>query len=292
MPTVSGVPTIRGGEFVFSEGGYLPPPWSGGEYTWPVTTVSDTNCYQMWVDTNTQWVGYDDAQWGLCYQGMLNQIWTDENYVYAAIDFGLDIIDIVSEMKIAYIEWDGGFNSVWANDSSVYLATSNSGIMYLDKTCISGSVMAPYDLETCLTDYLTPYGITSDNVRYIHGNDDRIMCCTASGVDVLASTYRSYTSTSDAYKCFLTSRDGYYTTNVSGVWSVARVSSLTDWTAPDALYSAGGVFSLGTTINDIFVTENTASNGLDNTLFTATSSGVYVMDEGTRTRDVYYVGGT
>jgi hypothetical protein len=275
MPTVSGVPTISGGVFSFTEGGYLPPTWSGSEYGWAVTTVSDTNCYQMWVDSNTQWVDYPDAEWGECYAGLLNQIWTDENYVYAAIDFGLDIIDIVSEMKIAYIEWDTGFNSVWANDDTVYLATSNSGIMYIDKTCISGSMMSPYDLGACLTDYLTPYGITSNDVRYIHGNSENLMCCTASGVDILTPEYRSYTSTPDALKCFLTADNGYYTTSTT----VNRVKGLTDWTTPDKSYT---YILQDVTINDIYVS--------DSSLFVATSSGVYVIEEDTDDFIVFYTG--
>ena len=293
MATVSGVPIISGGVFAFLVGGYSPPPptWSGGEYSWEVTTVSDTNCYQMWVDSNTQWVDYSDAQWGACYAGLLNQIWTDEYYVYAAIDFGLEIIDIVTEMKIAYIDYHNGFNSVWANDERVYLATTNSGIKYLDKTCISGSIMTPYDLGACLTDYLTPYGITNNNVRYIHGNDNRLMCCTESGVDILSSVTRTHTTISDAYKCFLTSRDGYYT-SVSGVWSVSRVSSLTDWVTPDEIYVAGGgILHSGATMNDIFVTKETASDGTNNTLFIATNSGIYVIDEATGDKGVYYTSG-
>jgi hypothetical protein len=259
-------------DFSFVEDWYQPSyNFSFGES--PPT--SSGICYQIWVDSNTQWVDWSDAQWGECYAGILNQIWTDSNYVFAAIDFGLDIIDIVTEMKIAYIEWDSGFNSVWANDERVYLATSNSGIMYFDKVCISGSIMSPYDLVGCLTDYVTPYGITSNNIRYIHGNENRLICCTNSGVDVLAPSYRSYTTLSGAQKCFLTADNAYYTT----INSVKRVKGLFDWTSADRDYDS---ITAGLTINDIYVT--------DTTLFAATSSGVFVIEESTYDYVVFYTG--
>ncbi len=235
---------------------------------------------------------------------ILNQIWSDDYYVYAATSSGLDIIDKTEEQKIAYINNNDGFETVWANDDRIYLGTSVSGIRYFDKICISGTVFIPEDLVGCLLDYVPPYGITSQNIRYIHGNNDYIMWCTDLGVDVYKAEpygYRSFTTVSGAQKCFMTSIGKFYYTTISGatasgtydLWSLNRLNnSLTDWVVPDYNYSTGiNILPAGLAINDMFITEGTAVNGIDNTIFIATTSGVYVVDEGSLDYVVYYTGG-
>ncbi len=225
----------------------------------------------------------------------LNQIWTDDNYVYGATSSGLDIIDIDSEQKYAYIDYGSGFTTVWAGDSVVYLGTDSTGMKYLNKACISGSVSSPYELSNCLTNYTTQ-SLTSDYVKYIHGNDAFLMCCTDVGVDVIKQEpqgYRSYTTVSGAEKCFMTSTGKFYyttvDTTVSGsTWVANRVDRpIVDWSDPD--YEYGDPLDSLKGITDIFVTEGTASDGSDNTLFVATVSGVYVVDESDLSYHVYYV---
>jgi len=237
-----------------------------------------------WTESNVvQWTDDNQSQWIPYAAEILNQIWTDENYVYAAINVGLDIIDITTESKIGYIEYTTGFSTVWANDDKVFLGTT-SGINYINKTCISGVPLVQEDLSDCLINYSNPYGITNDNIRYIHGNDDTLMmCCTSVGVDVYWGDYRSSTTISGARKCFMTSTGKfYYTVDKGNEWELNRVGSEKwDWTTPDYSYVTGsGILEVGVSINDIFVTEATASGGVDNTLFVATLSGVYVIDEG------------
>lgn len=298
MATVSGVPLIGGITFDFTEGGYIPPTWSGAYYDL-AGEVEVPDCYDIWVETNTyQWVEVDSAQWAVCWYDILNQIWSDADYVYAAITFGLDIIEMESELKVAYIEQHMGFNTVWANDDRVYLGTSVSGIKYVEKTCISGSLVVPLDMAFCLMSYASPDGISSETIRYIHGSgDDYMMCCTDAGVDVYymkPTLYRSTHVTADAYKCFMTSTGKFYYTSTSGSeWLLNRVDNpLWDWVVPDYVYATGGgILSAGLGINDIFVTENTASNTTDNTVFIATTSGVYVIDEGSLDYVIYYTGG-
>lgn len=228
--------------------------------------------------------------------GDVLQIWTDSNYVYASTTVGLDIYDIPSNEKYAYVTYSGGFNTVWANENEVFVGTSTAGIKYLNKACISGSTSDPYDLITCLNDFsdLTPYyNLTADNIRYIHGYEDIILVATISGIDLVKlnpQSYRMYGLVSGARKCFMTStRKFYYTVSGTGEWSIDRMDTPGgNW--PDHSYVTGsGVLASGIKINDIFVTERTGSDGISNTIFAATTSGVYVIDESDSEYVIYYV---
>lgn len=244
----------------------------------------------QWVDTNLiQWVSSNNAQWSL--EATLNQLWTDSDYIYAATSEGLKIFENDSIDEFAYVTYSSGFSTVWGNHNKIFAGTTNSGIKYLNKTCISGA-----ELISCLNDFsdLTYYSeLTSNNITYIHGHEDTLGIVTESGVEIIKidpQSYRSYTTISGARKCFMTTEKFYYT--VSGTeWSLNRVDSyLYNWNTPDKSYITGsGIFAAGISLNDIFVTENTGHDGISNTLFVATSSGVYVIDEITDNYDIYYV---
>lgn len=267
MATVSGVSIIGGITFNFTESGYNAPTWSGSTYTFGESF------------------------------GTLNQIYSDADYVYAATNRGLSVVSMLAEEEVGYINYNLGFTTVFGNNTKVYLGTVNSGIKYINKTCISGTVNNPEDLVSCLADYVSPFGITSQNIRYIHGNGDNyLMCCTSGGVDVYhmnQTLYRSSTTVSGARKCFMTTTGKfYYTISGTNEWSLNRVNSpLWDWEDPDYIYSTGGsILSSGILINDMFVTENTSGSEY-NTLFLATSSGVYVIPEkDNQSYGIYYVG--
>ena len=227
----------------------------------------------------------------------INQIYSDDDYVFATTNSGLSVIDMSAEEEIGYINYNSGFTTVWASDDKVYLGTTFSGIKYINKTCISGTVDNPADLNACLNDFsnITPYhNLTSDGIRYIHGNDNLLICCTDLGVDVIKAEpqgYRSNTIISGAQKCFMTQNGFYYTISGTNNWSLNKVDYCgCDWTEPDFSYVTGsGILPAGEKINDIFVTENTSENGINNTIFCATSSGTYVIDEGTQEYGIYYV---
>lgn len=215
----------------------------------------------------------------------LYQISIDDDYVYAVTSNGLDIYDITSESKYAYITYDGGFSTLWVNDDYVFLGTSSNGVKYLDKNSITGSIGSPHDLSSYLNNLgdLTYYSnLTSDNISYIHGNDDKIVCTTTVGVDVVKlnpQSYRSFTLIGGADKCFMSSNDEVYYTVLSGsTWFVYKITdSDHDWSSPDKIYN---IFS-SLTINDVFVDSNN--------IYAATSSGVYVIDESDDSYDVYYI---
>ncbi len=214
------------------------------------------------------------------------QVWTDGTYVYTALTTGLKIYEIESESEYAFIDYTGGFNTVWANTSRVFVGTSDAGIKYFNKTCISGSTSSPIDIGTCLNSFsdLTYYStLTAADIRYIHGSGDVIGVVTVSGIDVVKidpQSYRSFTTISGGQKCFMTSTGAFY--YILNGWSVNKInSSLTDWTAPNTSYVTGsGIFESGITINDIYIT--------DDTIYAATTSGVYVIDEGTEDFAIYF----
>ena len=225
---------------------------------------------------------------------ILNQIWTDDTYVYAATRDGLKIYQLSTESQYAYVDYNGGFSTVWANDSEVYLGTSSSGIKYLDIAVISGSVDFPYNLGDYLENYIE-FNLTSPAIKYIHGSgEDYLLVCTISGVDAIKHNpqgYRSYTTISGAQKCFMTSAARfYYTISGSSDWSLnVRNNPLTDWSESDSSYVTGsGIFAAGIKLNDIYITENTGSDGASNTIYAATSSGIYVIDETDDTYSIYY----
>lgn len=216
---------------------------------------------------------------------MLRQVWSDDNHVYAATSSGLDIIEIDSEQRYSYITYSGGFNSVWSNDANVYVATSGTGIKRLPISSISGSIISPYELSSSLTDYANYPTITSDYVRYIHGQSNLLMCCTISGVNTLGVYGKEgQTWTAGAFKCFLAENERlYYTTISGGVHVLNRVNGPWDWVQPDKRYISGGlIFESGISINDIFI--------YDTTIYAATSNGVYAIDDDTDDYIVYFTG--
>jgi len=262
MTTISGAEYIDGGIFDFTEGGYTPPTWSGSTYSFGAGVL-----------------------------GTINQIWTDSNYVYTATTQELAIVSIETEQKYAYINQPS--NTVWANDDRVFIGTTN-GIKYFFKTCISGSATEAYDISPCLRTHNLKYGVLSSDIKYLHGySDNWLAICTLSGIDIYKPEpqgYRSTASIDGVQKCFMTSTGKFYYTVSGTEWSLNRVDSPTmDWTTPDKSYIAGAeIFSGGLSINAIFVTEGTATDTINNVLFTATSSGIYAIEEGTELHNIYY----
>lgn len=259
-------PTASGIIFSFITSGYIAPTGSGIAFSFTSTQPTPT----------------------------IYQIWTDDTYVYAAVNWGLYIYEVSSESLCAYVSYSGGFTTVWASDERVFVGTADDGIKYINKPDISGDIENPINLSLYLEDIsnLTAYhNLTSTDIRYIHGNGSFVLCTTDSGVDVVKidpQSYRSYTTVSGAQKCFMTSkRRFYYTVSRTSSWSLNVVHScLSDWTVPDDVYETGTtIFAAGININDIFITEGTVGN----TIFVATSSGVYVIDEEALDYVVYYI---
>jgi len=245
---------------------------------------------------NDQWIEYADKEWTVQPDSfyLLNQMWTDRTYVYAATSDGLNIIELESELACAHITYYDGFTSVWADANNVYLATPASGIKYFEKTSISGSIANPSELITCLADYLNEPEILSDRVRYIHGNNGHMMISTAAGINYRGPDLyyqRAEGTTKLSRKVFITPAGKmYYTTWDGTVWKVnVKNADNQDWTNPDKVYETETYpIREKVDITDIFVTEGTSDTGIANTIFVATTSGVFVIDEETGVGDIYY----
>jgi len=247
----------------------------------------DNNLYQ-WVDTEgPQWQPYSDVT------DQLNQIWSDAEYVYAVTTSGLAVTEIESESLYAYAGFSGGYTTVWANNTQLFLGTENAGVRTINKSNITGSIVSPTDISSNINNYLDDNYLTSNNITYIHGYDDRFVCCTASGIDVVKLNpfgYVNSTTEDIAYKCFMTSGQSFYYTTTSGSdYIINRVDRYkSDWTAADVMYKTGTSWLPEyAEVKDIFVTTNTSSVSGYNTIFAATTSGVCIYDEGSTTTIIY-----
>jgi hypothetical protein len=239
-----------------------------------------------WYDIDSwQWVDSEDAQWAFTlfsgYKG-LYQIWTDNKYVYAATTSGLDIIEIETELRCSFVSNSSGYSSVWSDNNEIFVGSMTNGITYFNQYSIG-----PLDMVSFLVPYAKTPFITSNEIKYIHGNLSKLICCTSKGVDIIRrdSNYITHTTISGATKCFVTTNYNYYYYTISGseYWSLNRLNGNTgDWLVPDIIYTTGsGFLQSSNSINDFYVTEHTSLNGMNNTLFIATDLGAYVYDEGT-----------
>lgn len=241
----------------------------------------------QWYDIDIyQWADNPMDEWGFAVES-LNQIWTDDTYVYAATSRGLNIIDIETE-EVVSNEYSYPYTTVWANDDTIFLGTC-SGIKYLNKSSI-----VPGEIYTGLLDYVSAPEITDDDIRYLHGNHHKLMCCTVEGVDIigLVTHYITHTIISGGgKKCFAAENDKfYYTVSGSNDQYINRLDSNTgDWVTPDYTYTIDmGFLSGASGINDIYVTAGTSLAGNEyNTLFVGTNYGVHIRDEGTGIYAIY-----
>ena len=245
----------------------------------------------QWYDIDIyQWTDISTDEWffSIAEDEFLYQIWIDGDYVFAATSSGLDVIDIETE-KIVSREQSYSYTTVWSNTDTIFLGTNTNGIKYLNK-----SFIGPAEISTGLCDYASIPDITSNDIKYLHGNYHKLMCCTSLGVDIieLNTHYITHTTISgSAKKCFAAENDKFYYT-VSGTNNqyIHRLDSNTgDWITPDHTYTTGvGYLTNVSGINDIYVTAGTSLAGSDyNTLFTATDYGAVILDEGTGEYAIY-----
>jgi hypothetical protein len=239
---------------------------------------------EQWYDSEYQWVDSPESEWfldaGVGYSG-LYQVWTDDDYVYAATTSGLYIIDGYTEQQVAYVKPETGstdYRTVFADGTYVYIGTAIAGVKRLSITDIETGG----NLITSLIDYVKTPDITSNDIRYIHGNDNNLILCTSEGVDIVykSSFYvANITVSGTPNKCFALNNSYYYTVSGTNSWTLNRIE--VNNFVPNKIYTTGvGFLSNATRIKDFYVTENTSTVGDYNTIFIATDAGVSVFDEG------------
>jgi hypothetical protein len=243
----------------------------------------------QWYDIDTwQWADSPDYEWGATSSGSapsvtLNQIFVDEAYVYVAKTSGLSIVSVETGSEVNSINIYQGYNSIWASDNNVYLGTFANGIEYFNK---SQAGVVSY---TSTYAYYNSPDISSNNVKYIHGNSDKLIISTDQGIDIIRRNNYYIThnlSITSCNKTFVTPNyDYYYYTYYDGYsYKISRLNgNKSDWSTPDVEYTTGfGFLVKDTIINDFYVTEHTSTLGVNNTLFVITDSAAYVCDEGTK----------
>jgi len=217
------------------------------------------------------------------------QIFSKDEYVYAAIGKGLAVYDMNTEAVLATLEIPNTISkTIWGNETTLYLGNS-FGLFEIDYVTLH----ADYNNITLKESTF----IENKDINYVHGYRNKILVCTTSGVEFFDYSgnphYKSKIDLENTFKCFMTSDKAYYLnyTTVSGenTYYINRQDFLaTNWSAPTKNYYTGGdILKSDIYLTDIFITEQTAGNG-GNTIFCTTSSGVYVIDEDSWEYAIYY----
>jgi len=251
-----------------------------------------TLAYEWIDDPSLSWSDGLIESWSDGVTPTLRQLWYDEDYLYVTTVSGLTIHDIDTGIKLSYITYEKGFTAIWGSDTTLYLGTVYSGIQYINKEDITFEVNIFKDVSCNLKKYDYYYNTSHPTIRFLDGYRDELVIVTESGIDIVNNTnngFKSHYSDSTITKCYITSKRETYYTSRSTIDNLYNTKySLCDWTIPDKIYSCDGTFfPAETKINDVYITERTSISGIANTLFVATNSGVYVIDEETNIYDHY-----
>lgn len=222
---------------------------------------------------------------------MSRQVWSDSDYVYSVTSSGLEVFDTNSQLLGAVAYNIDGYSTVWANNNYIYLGSANAGLKRIYKPSISMNVVSPTNINSNLQNYFSYPDLRSNNIKYIHGNYNKLIICSTSGIDIVRTdslyiTHHTMPSGEVPLGCFVTETNNFYYTTVSGTTYYLHklYGNNSDWINSDYFYTTtSGVLNGVASINDIYITDNTSVSGVNfNTLFLATDLGVYIIDEGSK----------
>jgi len=218
------------------------------------------------------------------------------NYLYAATDIGLIVIDINTEAEYARAV-NHTTTSVWNDEDTIYVGTTISGIYYLEKDYITS--LSGGDLTSYLLSWKQAPFLSSNYIKYLHGSGDYLCASTAAGFDFIWISLDDVESAmvTMSWKCFVCSDGKTYFTTSGTPNMIYRANVPGSIAYPTVEYTCGSGYLVDVAnANDIFVTENTSLAApilwVENTLFIAASGGAYVFDEGTKQISSYLLGGS
>jgi len=143
--------------------------------------IRNTAVNSSWVSVTTSGV-FDNLIWYgeiesiLGFRPRYKNIWVTDDYIFQCVSSGIKVFNIDTS-PLGFIDVCYRPSSVWADDNTLYISTTVSGIFRHPITSISGGVFT--DLEV----YKQYPDITNNGVNYIHGAGDFFCATTVSGVD-------------------------------------------------------------------------------------------------------------
>lgn len=206
----------------------------------------------------------------------MKKVFVDDTFIYSITSSGISVIDVSTNQPYYLIPNNGVYNTIWGDNNYVFVGSSG------------GLFTFPKYYPELISVYLQYPFISSNDVQHIHGNINRLFCCTSTGLDIIRrdSHYVTHCLISETTKCFVTPENEYYYLVGNTVNKLFGNSS--DWSVPDLLYTTSSGFLSGVSeITDIHVTSNTSTSG-SNTLFVSTNSGIYIYDEFSEDYYVFY----
>lgn len=206
-------------------------------------------------------------------------------YYFITTSGGLDIVDLNSNLNVAYASLSGGFTCVGLDENvcssqEILLGTNGDGVY--SYTLPDTEFLSQNITSEVLPFYTAASGDLTSNVIDCIDLDfetSRNLVGTESGVDYHSGATRyfsSYGSAVNTTACKLTSSgDVYYSPTDSGIYAKYGLINA-DWGSPDySLDSTTTPALSGNLVNDIDVTQ---VSGL-NYVYLATNSGVFIYEE-------------
>ena len=184
-------------------------------------------------------------------------VWQVGDYIYHTVSSGIDVYNDNASSIIHHISLANP-TAVWADESYVYIGTTNSGVY---RSTSSGSA-SPYKQNP---------SITSDQTMYLHGSGDNLCVSTRNGVDRfdLQTGDRIYTTVSGVRKCFQTTSGTVYYIEASQFYELdlaALGGVVRDWNYYQVIDFDATPFddaNVGVVLPDTFPFYNTTSTGVD-----------------------------
>ena len=136
---------------------------------------------------------------------MYGNLSKNSNYIFSSTTSGVNIYD-TNLFYIGNLSLDS-VSSIYANESTLFIGTTNSGIFYYDLSLIASGAY------TDIFSYKQAPAVTGNIINYLHGAGDYLIVTTESGIDqynILTDDRLFIYSTKSLSKCFQTTSGSFY----------------------------------------------------------------------------------